>query len=120
MSAPGFPKLELSSARKIGDVRSKRAGERQALIPTAAPLIHHKWLTIDKLSRNFVGGNIDVVREPIHRKRLTIDPNPAYESFSSLRSFPSVDFALTNTGSQHRALCFADHDRTGYGGIAAS
>lgn len=36
-------------------------------------LIHRKRLTIDKLSRNFVGGNIGGIHEPMHRKPLTID-----------------------------------------------
>jgi hypothetical protein len=35
--------------------------------------IHHKRLMIDELSRNFVGGNIGGIREPMHRKPLTID-----------------------------------------------
>ena len=39
----------------------------------AASVIHRKPLTIDKLSRNLVGGNIGGIREPMHRKPLTID-----------------------------------------------
>jgi hypothetical protein len=36
-------------------------------------LTHRKRLTIDKLSRNFVGGILVGLDEPMHRKPLTID-----------------------------------------------